>query len=68
MEIRVLPAEVCGIVSNHEDSKKISSGMNYLLLATDNSETKKDQEAFQAIIEDLNIDLLVLSPLHANSK
>ena len=59
----VLPAEICGIVSNHEDSKKISEWYElpfYWLPIT--PETKKEQENnFQAIIEDLNIDLLVLA-------
>ena len=59
----VLPAEICGIVSNHEDSKKISEWYElpfYWLPIT--PETKKDQEShFQAIIEDLNVDLLVLA-------
>ena len=59
----VLPAMVCGIVSNHEDAKKISDWYElpfYWLPIT--PETKKDQEGrFQTIIDDLNIDLLVLA-------
>ena len=59
----VLPASVCGIVSNHEDAKNISDWYElpfYWLPIT--PETKKDQEGrFQTIIDDLNIDLLVLA-------
>ena len=59
----VLPAEICGIVSNHEDSKSISEWYElpfYWLPIT--PETKKEQErALQSIIEDLDIDLLVLA-------
>ena len=59
----VLPASVCGIVSNHEDARKISDWYDlpfYWLPIT--PETKKDQEGrFQSIIDELDIDLLVLA-------